>query len=241
MSGLVPPCPPAAGAAADLTILVPCEDRATRPAPRVSSSSWSSSSSAVKKYVQGVTTFGGLARRTLGILLLLVTVVLWTASSFLASVRVEALHSTWNETADDCAAVKTIFADDTYSKPYFVTYINTSFFAISLIPIVIKALYDRRRPNLYLQSVLSWKSTPTSYLRVSGEDGDFIPKPDNQDESIRRASTSASCHLPLNESPDDPRALDIIKDTRRDATLSLWDTAKLSLEFCIIWVRIYHL
>lgn len=153
----------------------------------------------------------------------------------------EILDSTWNGTADYCAAVKTIFADDTYSKPYFVTYINTSFFAISLIPIVIKALYDRRRPNLYLRSVLSWKSTSTSYLRVSGEDGGFIPKPDNQDESLRRPSTSASCHLPSIESPDDPRALDIVKDTHRDAALSLWDTAKLSLEFCILWVRIYHL
>jgi hypothetical protein len=35
--------------------------------------------------------FGGMARKTLGILLLLVTVVLWTASSFLASVSDDSL------------------------------------------------------------------------------------------------------------------------------------------------------
>ncbi len=238
MSGMVPPLPPAA--AAVYTIPVPCDDRTSRRPPRVSSSSWSSPSSTYSRDVQGATTLGGFARGTLGIILLLVTVVLWTASSFLASVRVETLESTWNVAADYRGAVKTIFADDTYSKPYFVTYINTSFFAISLIPIVVKALYDRRRSDFLSQAVLFWKSTSTSYLHVSGEDGDLIPKPDNHDELLRRTSRSSSCHLPSNESPGSPRVLDMTEDTRRDSALSLWDTAKLSLEFCILWVRKNH-
>ncbi|KAJ2995645.1 hypothetical protein NUW58_g1215 [Xylaria curta] len=58
-----------------------------------------------------------LARRTLGIGLLLVTVFLWTTSNFLASY---------------------IFSDHTYNKPFFVVYINTSIFAASMIPISIK-------------------------------------------------------------------------------------------------------
>lgn len=149
--------------------------------------------------------------------------------------------SSWNVAADYRGAVKTIFADNTYSKPYFVTYINTSFFAISLIPIVIKALYERQRSDISLKAILSWKSTPTSYLRVSGDDGDLIPKPDNQDESLRRTSRSSSCHLPLNESPGNPSVLDVTEDTHRDTALSLWETAKLSLEFCILWVRRYNL
>ncbi|KAK2790479.1 hypothetical protein FQN53_009503 [Emmonsiellopsis sp. PD_33] len=62
----------------------------------------------------------GLARRTLGIVLLLVVVVLWTASNFLAS---------------------TIFADNTYSKPFFVTYLNTAFFIFPLLPIVGRRLF----------------------------------------------------------------------------------------------------
>ncbi|KAH8891356.1 hypothetical protein GQ53DRAFT_649173 [Thozetella sp. PMI_491] len=59
----------------------------------------------------------GVARRTLGISLLMVTVFLWTASNFLASY---------------------IFSDRTYNKPFFVVYINTSIFAFSLIPLGIK-------------------------------------------------------------------------------------------------------
>lgn len=61
--------------------------------------------------------FGGVARRTLGIALLLVTVFLWTASNFLASY---------------------IFSDHTYDKPFFVVYINTSVFALSLVPMLVR-------------------------------------------------------------------------------------------------------
>ncbi|QPG97226.1 hypothetical protein C2857_005988 [Epichloe festucae Fl1] len=60
---------------------------------------------------------GGVARRTLGICLLLVTVLLWTLSNFLASF---------------------IFSDHTYDKPFFLVYANSSVFAISLLPKFIK-------------------------------------------------------------------------------------------------------
>ncbi|KAK7403626.1 hypothetical protein QQX98_010591 [Neonectria punicea] len=55
----------------------------------------------------------GVARRTLGIVCLMVTVFLWTLYNFLASY---------------------IFSDHSYDKPFFVVYFNTSIFAISLIP-----------------------------------------------------------------------------------------------------------
>ncbi|KJZ74463.1 hypothetical protein HIM_06059 [Hirsutella minnesotensis 3608] len=60
---------------------------------------------------------GGVARRTLGIALLLVTVFLWTTSNFLASF---------------------IFSDHTYDKPFFLVYVNSSIFAISVIPMFIQ-------------------------------------------------------------------------------------------------------
>lgn len=62
---------------------------------------------------------GGIARRTLGICLLLVTVFLWTLSNFLASF---------------------IFSDQTYNKPFFLLYVNSFVFAASLIPTLIKYL-----------------------------------------------------------------------------------------------------
>ncbi|KAJ5199954.1 hypothetical protein N7491_009248 [Penicillium cf. griseofulvum] len=57
----------------------------------------------------------GISRRTLGIILLLVVVLLWTTSNFLSS---------------------TIFADKTYPRPFFVTYTNTSMFMMPLLIIV---------------------------------------------------------------------------------------------------------
>lgn len=69
---------------------------------------------------------GGL-RHAIGIALLLVTVFLWTASNFLAS---------------------TIFADDSYSKPYFVTYINTTFFIFPIFPMIAHYLWaDRHKTS----------------------------------------------------------------------------------------------
>ncbi|CAK7202334.1 hypothetical protein SEUCBS139899_005056 [Sporothrix eucalyptigena] len=61
----------------------------------------------------------GMARRTLGISMLMITVFLWTASNFFASF---------------------IFADNTYSKPFFMVYLNTSVFAISLVPMGLQYL-----------------------------------------------------------------------------------------------------
>ncbi|CAK7267115.1 hypothetical protein SEPCBS119000_002376 [Sporothrix epigloea] len=59
----------------------------------------------------------GVGRRSLGIFMLMVTVFLWTASNFFASF---------------------ILADNTYSKPFFMVYLNTSVFALSLIPMTLR-------------------------------------------------------------------------------------------------------
>jgi solute carrier family 35 protein F5 len=78
-------------------------------------------------------------RHTLGIILLLITVLLWTTSSFLAS---------------------TIFADNTFSKPFFVTYINSSFFAIPLIPILLKRYReDPTEIDGLIRQIRAWFST----------------------------------------------------------------------------------
>lgn len=54
-----------------------------------------------------------LSRHTLGILLLFLVVVLWVSGNFL----------TW-----------TLFSDETYSKPYLVSYVNSTIFSAFLIP-----------------------------------------------------------------------------------------------------------
>ena len=52
-------------------------------------------------------------RHTLGVLLLLLVVTLWVSTNFL----------TWS-----------LFSHETYSKPYFVTYVNSGIFMVYLIP-----------------------------------------------------------------------------------------------------------
>jgi len=74
----------------------------------------------------------GIARRTLGISLLLFTVLMWTVSNFLASY---------------------IFSDNTYSKPFFLVYVNTSMFAVSLVPMGIRYVAQTGISSLRTQTV----------------------------------------------------------------------------------------
>ncbi|KAJ0425501.1 hypothetical protein BJY00DRAFT_308243 [Aspergillus carlsbadensis] len=141
----------------------------------------------------------GAARRTLGICLLLIVVILWTASNFLAS---------------------TIFADDTYSKPFFVTYLNTSLFILPFFGIVLSRLWGLFRAgklyqvqsfeNLLQQLDSQYSDTESERILGHGADG-----PEN--EGSERWSTS---RLPKEH---------------EDQKLGLKATAKLSFHFCLLW------
>ncbi|KAL2800419.1 hypothetical protein BJX66DRAFT_290799 [Aspergillus keveii] len=141
----------------------------------------------------------GAARRTLGICLLLIVVILWTASNFLAS---------------------TIFADNTYSKPFFVTYLNTSLFILPFFTIVLSRLWGLfRAGKLYqvqslgglLQQLDSHYSDAESE-RILGHGADG---PEN--DGPERWGTS---RLPKEHG---------------DRKLGLKATAKLSFHFCLLW------
>ncbi|KAI3323020.1 hypothetical protein HD806DRAFT_96416 [Xylariaceae sp. AK1471] len=138
-----------------------------------------------------------VARRTLGISLLLVTVFLWTASNFLASY---------------------IFSDHTYNKPFFVVYINTSIFAVSMIPISIKHIIQNGGiENVKDQALDAWRRrsrrSQGSKTRVENED-------------------SAMGERLLVSEEETLEAHDIPKPVEQ---LSFLETAKLSLEFAPIW------
>ncbi|KAK8248957.1 hypothetical protein IWZ00DRAFT_489913 [Phyllosticta capitalensis] len=142
-------------------------------------------------------------RHTLGIALLLVTVVLWTASNFLAS---------------------TIFADNTYSKPYFVTYVNTAFFIIPLAPVLVRqwrqdpskiqALADVVKSGLKLRH-----TSPVVAEEQAEERERFL----GQEESSIEDGMINSRTL-LTGGPDEAAA-----------KLSFMETARLSFEFCWLW------
>lgn len=153
-------------------------------------------------------------RHTIGILLLLATVFLWTASNFLAS---------------------TIFADDSYSKPYLVTYVNTSFFLLPLLPLLLKHAWDDRSNistsvpivsqlrNLLQRRVGRYKLLREHETPSTSSASSIASKPYERDAAAGLLSGDE-----LLESHD----VDIPTEVEG---LTLSETVRLSLEFCILW------
>ncbi|OQE27566.1 hypothetical protein PENSTE_c004G02844 [Penicillium steckii] len=143
----------------------------------------------------------GFARHTLGMGLLLVVVVLWTASNFLGS---------------------TIFADNTYPKPFFVTYINTSLFILPLFTILLGRTFTLWRSNK-LSQVTSLRSL-LHHLdsdEPKAEEQSILRRESLDDES--RTHDVDHLHYPGANNGD------------KTGKLGLRATAKLSFEFCLLW------
>ncbi|KAF4582153.1 vacuolar membrane protein [Ophiocordyceps camponoti-floridani] len=148
----------------------------------------------------------GLSRRALGICLLLVTVFLWTASNFMASF---------------------IFSDHTYNKPFFLVYINSSVFALSVIPHAIRYLLRNGLRGLRRDTLRMWRQR-----RLRTE----MPKPtvvsDEEEEtagerllvSDEEAASQVSEQCPTGTDKLGPR-----------------ETAILSLEFSMLWFAANYL
>ncbi|MCJ1264589.1 hypothetical protein MMC22_004462 [Lobaria immixta] len=147
-----------------------------------------------------------LARHTLGLFFLLVTVVLFTASNFLAS---------------------TIFADNSYSKPYFVTYLNSSVFSVFLVVFALKRLWATLRSGR--RAGWGGKKTSIRYsLLARTEDEPFV-NPDVVD-----ASQSSSSHLPYSHLADS-LSIDDRESKPVGGMLNARETARLGFEFCLLW------
>ncbi|KJX96459.1 integral membrane protein [Zymoseptoria brevis] len=165
----------------------------------------------------------GKWRRLVGLLLLALTVFLWTATNFLTS---------------------TIFADDTYSKPYFVTYVNTSFFILPLIPILI--VRHRRNP----EDLRRWKEELRNriYARYAPlKQQEEADPPGYYDSPVLHhsaPSTNTSATHLLDDPPNDLSHSQVLsaKDVLSAPSapshlqpLNLAEIFRLSLEFCILW------
>ncbi|KAK4984143.1 hypothetical protein LTR50_006780 [Elasticomyces elasticus] len=150
-------------------------------------------------------------RHAVGLLLLLLTIVLWTASNFLAS---------------------TIFADDTYSKPYLVTYINTAFFLLPLVPSLAWRVYKDPVQIRGFRDV--WVKRFRRYQPVRQED-EASMKPDSPLERPRRSVSASSERLLEREMGElhYERAEGQIRGT--EGPLNLQEITRLSLEFCFLW------
>ncbi|KAK4034889.1 hypothetical protein C8A01DRAFT_48831 [Parachaetomium inaequale] len=148
---------------------------------------------------------GGVARRTLGIGLLLIVVFLWTLSNFMASY---------------------IFSDGTYSKPFFLVYVNTSCFAISLIPLTIRYVMQNGVDALMGAALQMWreKRLNVTPLRMTGGDEGRGGGADDEDAGQRL----------LVDDEGSLEALDLLPPGKEEK-LSLGETARLSLEFAMLW------
>ncbi|KAF9881268.1 vacuolar membrane protein [Colletotrichum karsti] len=138
----------------------------------------------------------GVARRTLGISLLLVTVCLWTVSNFLASY---------------------IFSDHSYDKAFFVVYMNTSVFAVSLIPMLIKFLWRHGIEGLRREAMVVWNEQKHGKpgLKMEGDEEDAV----------------AGERLLVDDEPSLEREGYELKVEQ----LTFRETAIISLEFSLLW------
>lgn len=141
---------------------------------------------------------GHLARRTLGIILLLVTVFLWSTSNFLTSY---------------------IFSDHTFNKPFFAVYINTSIFAASMIPISIKyVIQNGGFAHVKNQALQAWRARARGAGRL---------KPKSEDDSSILGE-----RLLVSEEEGSVEVHGILESVE---PLSFLETAKLSLQFSLLW------
>ncbi|KAF2762822.1 hypothetical protein EJ05DRAFT_459628 [Pseudovirgaria hyperparasitica] len=155
-------------------------------------------------------------RHTLGIACLMTTVVLWTTSNFLAS---------------------TIFADDTYSKPYFVTYINTSFFIFPIVPMIIKHWWKERGQNSSWRDLLKRRVGKYSLLTQEEEEEAFLKRGERREST---SGSSATTQMLMSEDIANSQELSSASNKSEgahsgDDVFTVFDTLRLSIEFCIPW------
>lgn len=123
--------------------------------------------------------------------------------------------------------MQTIFADKTYPKPFFVTYLNTSLFSLPLFVVLISRTWKLWRTNR-LPCVTSFRSL---LRHLDSSD----PKAEEQRGILHAGSFDAF--------DDEGRGNDAIENLpelseEADGKLGLRATAKLSLQFCLLWVCI---
>lgn len=149
-------------------------------------------------------------RHAVGIALLLATVFLWTASNFLAS---------------------TIFADDSYSKPYFVTYVNTAFFIIPLMPMFVHHLWVDRENAVYKQPILA---QIRDLLQRRAGKWKLLREHESRSSSISsKGNSEEAAEVLLGDDMHRSQDLSLLKAA--DEGLTVLETAKLALEFCMLW------
>lgn len=148
--------------------------------------------------------FSGVARHTLGLILLLFVVFLWTTSNFLGS---------------------SIFADNSYAKPFFLTYLNTSFFTVCITPRLAKGAYRKHQQGILGKHLRSTFSLGTLRAFWNGdEEKEYMAVGADEEESFLKPADNDTTMKPAKQGSD-----------QNNGNLGIISTARLSLAFCILW------
>ncbi|WPG99783.1 Hypothetical protein R9X50_00260200 [Acrodontium crateriforme] len=151
-------------------------------------------------------------RHAIGWILLSSTVFMWTVSNFLSSY---------------------MFADDTYNKPFFVTYCNTAIFIVFLPIILVPAAL--RDPNEYRQ----WKRDFRKFWTATPERQDWgsnystLRGSDETDADFRDRSLADGADHPLIE--DETSRIVNSAGRSHSKPLTVAETARLGYRFCWLW------
>ena len=106
---------------------------------------------------------------------------------------------------------------------------------IPLVPVLLKRLYDDRSNLDNLRSLLQRMVGKYKLLRdQEGEEDDDLPKPDNTSQHPSR-SRSPAAQMLLEDNMGSSQQLSVSVSRGHDG-LTLVETARLSFEFCILWV-----
>lgn len=145
----------------------------------------------------------------LGLINLSAVVILWVSSSFLVNAIVE---------------------DDSYRKPFFITWINTSCFSFYIIPYL-------KFKKLSLRQFINKFTNEYKYHQIPSKDGDGLIRRYGSDEDLNTVVAtqveegqiqqlgSLTCVESIGDDVPPDNSLDI----------NIYDTFKLSVQFIILW------
>lgn len=139
----------------------------------------------------------------------------WTASNFLGSA---------------------VLADNSFNKPFFITYYNTAFFVIPLLPALFTRLkQDPDQWRSFWYEGRDWLQQCLYSLRLRRRPADSLLN--SPLISAGRQSLSDSREMLLSEPHEPlPTTLKVYGDNEiSDEQLSIFETAKLGAEFCGLW------
>lgn len=113
---------------------------------------------------------------------------------------------------------QSIFADDSYAKPFFLTYLNTSCFTLCILPRLCKSAYKKQRAGTLGDTLRSTFTVRTlrSFWRKD-ESKEYMPV-DEEETFLKPVPTTTST-----------------SSAGPEEILGLIATARLSLAFCILW------